>query len=147
MVTSCNGRRRDGCSRGSKFNKINGRHEETRTPDLYRVNPARIGFSTTCKCVETAQVHASRTRHRFLWVGLWVENLRTPCAHERQLQVMRPPKTQSWSSPDARSHTLSPVYTSPEDRKCEHATSEDILGLAIARRDRTVGNFFGGTSN
>jgi hypothetical protein len=27
--------------------KINGRHEETRTPDLYRVNLARTGFTTT----------------------------------------------------------------------------------------------------
>src|SRR5664279_1240748 len=49
--------------------------------------------------------------------------------------------------PDARSHTLSPVYTLPEDRKCEHATNEDIFGLAIERQDRTVGNFFGGISN
>jgi hypothetical protein len=31
--------------------------------------------------------------------------------------------------------------------KCEHVTNEDIFGLPIARRDRTVGNFFGGTSN
>jgi hypothetical protein len=40
----------------------------------------------------------------------------------------------------------SPVQT-PEEGKCEHATNEDIFGLAIARRDRTVGNFFGGISN
>jgi len=39
----------------------------------------------------------------------------------------------------------SPVQTIPEEEKCEHATSEDIFGLAIARRYRTVGNFFGGT--
>jgi hypothetical protein len=30
--------RMDCRSRLSRFNKINGRHEETRTPDLYRVN-------------------------------------------------------------------------------------------------------------
>ena len=32
----------------------NGRHEETRTPDLYRVNLALVGFSTTYNRVETA---------------------------------------------------------------------------------------------
>jgi hypothetical protein len=48
---------------------------------------------------------------------------------------------------DARSHTLSSVQTSPKEGKCEHATNEDIFGLAIARRGRTAGNFFGGTSN
>ena len=31
-----------------------GRHEETRTPDLYRVNLALLGFTTTYKCVEAA---------------------------------------------------------------------------------------------
>jgi integrase len=32
----------------------NGRHEGTRTPDLYRVNLALLGFTTTYKCVEVA---------------------------------------------------------------------------------------------
>jgi hypothetical protein len=32
----------------------NGRHEETRTPDLYRVNLALFGFTTTYKHVEVA---------------------------------------------------------------------------------------------
>ena len=34
--------------------KKNGRHEETRTPDLYRVNLARIGFTTTYNRAGTA---------------------------------------------------------------------------------------------
>ena len=38
MVTSW-ANARAGCREPlSRFNKINGRHEETRTPDLYRVN-------------------------------------------------------------------------------------------------------------
>jgi hypothetical protein len=32
----------------------NGRHEETRTPDLYRVNLASLDFTTTYNCVGTA---------------------------------------------------------------------------------------------
>jgi hypothetical protein len=32
----------------------NGRHEETRTPDLYRVNLALLGFTTTYKYAEAA---------------------------------------------------------------------------------------------
>ena len=54
-------RRNHGLITGWRFSRIlskrmrkHGRHEETRTPDLYRVNPARIGFSTSYKCVETA---------------------------------------------------------------------------------------------
>ena len=34
--------------------KMNGRHEETRTPDLYRVNRLTLGFSTTYSTVGTA---------------------------------------------------------------------------------------------
>ena len=34
--------------------KMNGRHEETRTPDLYRVNLPALGFSTTYNTVGTA---------------------------------------------------------------------------------------------
>jgi hypothetical protein len=37
-VTNGNQMRRDCRKQPSRFNKINGRHEETRTPDLYRVN-------------------------------------------------------------------------------------------------------------
>jgi hypothetical protein len=38
MVTSWSNSERICRSRVSRFNEINGRHEETRTPDLYRVN-------------------------------------------------------------------------------------------------------------
>src|ERR1700693_5998284 len=38
MMASWSKTRRDCRSPRSRFNKINGRHEETRTPDLYRVN-------------------------------------------------------------------------------------------------------------
>jgi hypothetical protein len=38
MVTSWANAREDFREPLSSFNKINGRHEETRTPDLYRVN-------------------------------------------------------------------------------------------------------------
>ena len=31
----------------AKSKKRNGRHEETRTPDLYRVKKDSVGFSTT----------------------------------------------------------------------------------------------------
>jgi len=37
MVTNGNRARKDCRKRLSRFNKINRRHEETRTPDLYRV--------------------------------------------------------------------------------------------------------------
>ena len=46
----------------------------TRTPDLYRVKVAFLGFTTTYKTAGTAKVRGSRIRHRFLWVGLWVGN-------------------------------------------------------------------------
>src|SRR5271157_5039959 len=87
------------------------------------------------------------TRRLELLTSTVSKNLRTHCVHERHLPVKREPNTQSGSPPDARSHTLSPVYTSPEERKCEHATNEDILGLAVVGRDLTAGNFFGGTVN
>jgi hypothetical protein len=50
----------------------NGEREETRTPDVYRVNLAPIGFTTTYKAAGTAKVRGSRIRHCLLWVGLWV---------------------------------------------------------------------------
>ena len=48
--------------------KKNGRHEETRTPDLYRVKIARTDFTATYKTAGTAKVRGSRTSHHFLWV-------------------------------------------------------------------------------
>jgi len=54
------------------FVRIFGRPVGTRTPDLYRVNAAILGFTTTYKTAGTAKVRGSRIRHRFLWVGLWV---------------------------------------------------------------------------
>jgi hypothetical protein len=49
-----------------------GRPVGVRTPDLYRVNAAILGFTTTYKTAGTAEVRGSHTRHRILWVGLWV---------------------------------------------------------------------------
>ena len=50
----------------------NGRHDWIRTSDLFRVNLARLGFSTTYKPAGTAKVRGSRVRQQDLWVGLWV---------------------------------------------------------------------------
>jgi len=36
------------------------------------VSTAVLGFTTTYKTPGTAKVRGSRTRHRILWVGLWV---------------------------------------------------------------------------
>jgi len=44
--------------------------------DRCRDSVAWIGFTTTYKVAGTAKVPPSRTRHRDLWVGLWVGNLR-----------------------------------------------------------------------
>ena len=55
-----------------KVNGLYGRPVGTRTPDLYRVNAAILGFTTTYKTAGTAKVRGSRIRHRILWVGLWV---------------------------------------------------------------------------
>jgi hypothetical protein len=52
----------------------NGGDDGTRTRDLCRDSPARIGVTTTYKPAGTAKVRGSRARHRILWVGLWVEN-------------------------------------------------------------------------
>jgi hypothetical protein len=43
-----------------------------RTYDFHRVNLNVLGFSTTYKTAGTAKIRGSRTRHRILWVGLWV---------------------------------------------------------------------------
>src|SRR5664280_1931098 len=59
------------------------------------------------------------------WVHLVPTNAICTSSNDRTHRAGRPP--------DARSHTLSPVYTSPEEGKCEHATNEDIFGLATAR--------------
>jgi hypothetical protein len=40
MMAGKNKTRKDCRSPRSRFNEINGRHEETRTPDLYRVKAA-----------------------------------------------------------------------------------------------------------
>jgi predicted nuclease of predicted toxin-antitoxin system len=41
-----------------------------RQRELFRV--AWLGFTTTYKTAGTAKLRGSRTRHRILWVGLWV---------------------------------------------------------------------------
>ena len=55
-------------------NRLSGRPGRTRTVGLYRVNAPWLGFTTTYKSAGTAKVRGSRTRHRILWVGLWVGN-------------------------------------------------------------------------
>ena len=44
----------------------------TRTPDLYRVKVAALGFTTTYKTAGTAKVRGSLARQIKLWVGQWV---------------------------------------------------------------------------
>jgi hypothetical protein len=53
-----------------------GRPVGTRTPDLYRVKVPLIGFTTTYKTAGTAKVRGSSYKTYFLWVGLWVGNVR-----------------------------------------------------------------------
>ena len=53
-----------------------GRPVGTRTPDLYRVKVPLIGLTTTYKTAGTAKVHGSSYKTYFLWVGLWVGNVR-----------------------------------------------------------------------
>jgi hypothetical protein len=55
---------------------LNGRPVGTRTPDLYRVKVPLIGFTTTYKTAGTAKVRGSSYKTYFLWVGLWVGNVR-----------------------------------------------------------------------
>ena len=50
----------------------NGGDDETRTRDPCCDSVARLGLTTTYKTAGTAKLHGSRTRHRILWVGLWV---------------------------------------------------------------------------
>jgi hypothetical protein len=57
-----------------------GRPVGTRTPDLYRVKVALIGFTTTYKTAGTAKVRGSSYKTYFLWVGLWVGNVRNESA-------------------------------------------------------------------
>jgi hypothetical protein len=52
-----------------------GGDDETRTRDLCRDRVTPLGFTTTYKYAGTAKIPVSRTRHRMLWVGLWVWNL------------------------------------------------------------------------
>jgi hypothetical protein len=45
------------------------------------LDPTRLGFTTTYKTAGTAKLRGSRTRHRMLWVGLWVgKNSTDPAA-------------------------------------------------------------------
>ena len=54
-----------------------GRHDWIRTNDLFRVNLARLCFSTTYNTAGTAKVRGSRARQQQLWVGLWVGIMHT----------------------------------------------------------------------
>src|ERR1700704_1359886 len=44
----------------------------TCTTDLALISLAWLGFTTTYKTAGTAKIRGSHTRHRLLWVGLWV---------------------------------------------------------------------------
>ena len=50
-----------------------GRPVGTRTPDLYRVKVATLGFTITYKTAGTAKIRGSRTKQHSLWVEVWVE--------------------------------------------------------------------------
>jgi len=54
---------------------LNGGPGWTWTTDLALIRVARLGFTTTYKTAGTAKIRGSRTRHRMLWVGLWVGKL------------------------------------------------------------------------
>jgi hypothetical protein len=55
--------------------ELDGGRYRIRTCDFHRVNLSLFVFTTTYKCVEVAKTHAGRTRHRSLWIGLWIGNL------------------------------------------------------------------------
>jgi hypothetical protein len=56
-----------------------GGDDGTRTRDLCRESAAGIGFTITYNNAGTAKIPVSRTRHRILWVGMWVENIFPRC--------------------------------------------------------------------
>ncbi len=60
------------CSTFGKFLRKNGGDDETRTRDLCRDSIAWLVFTTTYNTAGTAKLRGSRTRHRILWVELWV---------------------------------------------------------------------------
>jgi hypothetical protein len=68
----CNGKHTEGSQIIGKY----GRPVGTRTPDLYRVKVTLKGFTTTYKTAGTAKVRGSSYKTYFLWVGLWVGNVR-----------------------------------------------------------------------
>jgi hypothetical protein len=65
--------------------------------DLALIRVAWLGFTTTYKTAGTAKHRVSRTRHRILWVGLWVGK-GFDCAIERatylRAKPSRSPETQ-----------------------------------------------------
>src|SRR5882762_3931219 len=58
---------------------LNGGPAWTRTTDLALIRVAWLGFTTTYKTAGTAKLRGSRTRHRMLWVGLWVGKVHEFC--------------------------------------------------------------------
>jgi hypothetical protein len=58
---------------------VSGRFLNPDGSRLLLCRAAGIGFTTTYNNAGTAKVRGSRTRHRILWVGLWVENLFPRC--------------------------------------------------------------------
>jgi hypothetical protein len=69
-----------GVTSGNSFRK-NGGDDETRTRDLCRDRVAWLGFTKTYKTAGTAKIRGSRTRHRMLWVGLWVGRVHEFCGN------------------------------------------------------------------
>ena len=61
----------------------------TRTPDLYPVNLARTGSTTTYKTAGTAKVRGSHTRYHFLWVGMWAGIGVAICLKAKQIGFWR----------------------------------------------------------
>gem|GEM_PF-5286497 len=55
---------------GSKPLKINGRHEETRTPDLYRVNSVLPTAYITARAAPTL---GNTCKAKFRWIEEWIE--------------------------------------------------------------------------
>ena len=69
----CEGQKTEPASEAKRI-RSDGRPVRARTADLHRVKVTLLGFTTTYKTAGTAKVRGSHTRHRVLWVGLWVRN-------------------------------------------------------------------------
>ena len=69
----------------------NGGDDGARTRGLCRDSVAWLGFTITYETAGTAKLRGSRTRHRSLWVGLWVGKIsRTPKQLSHSTQINGP---------------------------------------------------------